>query len=117
MADQPTLFELNEPLQPWQGGAKARRTDPQSSHDAAKRQDASGLTASHEALVLELVREFPGRTSKQLSEKTELDRHEVARRLSGLKNRKPSLVRADVPEGGGELRWYWVQPVGGGRTS
>ena len=110
---QPELFATREPLKPWQGGAQARRTDPQSSHAAAARHNTSGATASHEALVLELVREFPGSTAKQLAAKTtELDSVQVARRMAGLRRKKQ--LRSEEPEGGGELRWYWVQPVEGG---
>lgn len=62
----------------------ARATDPQSSLAAARRHLASGRSESNAATVLAAVRRWPGSTSRELSERIPLERHEVARRLSGL---------------------------------
>jgi hypothetical protein len=81
---QPTLFELHgqqlaKPI------ATARATDPQSSHEAAERMNASGKAKAHREQATDLVWKYPGRTSRELAAMAdcpaELDRYELARRL------------------------------------
>ncbi len=62
--------------------ARARRTDPKSSHLAAERFEASTTAAGQRGQVIDLVFTRPGKTSKELAEFCEgMDRHQVARRL------------------------------------
>lgn len=67
----------------------AANADPDTSHEAAERMTVSGRRQRHAALVLDLVRRFPGSTSVELhqaqSGESRLDRHEVSRRLADLK--------------------------------
>ena len=71
----------------------ARKTDPISSHIAGHRVEKSGLASSNRGIVLGLVRANPGLTSLQLADKTtEIDRHEIARRLPELRARKQVYV-------------------------
>lgn len=62
--------------------------DPQSSHDAETRMRKSGKMKRHAEHVLELVREWPNFTSRELSETRQcrLDLVEVRRRLTSLMN-------------------------------
>lgn len=45
----------------------ARRRDPKTSHDAARKVTKSGKRASQQLAVLAYVREFPGLTSRELA--------------------------------------------------
>jgi len=62
----------------------ARKTDPVSSHEAAAEVTASGARATQQAEVLRGVKEYPGRTSKELAHLIGCDRYLVARRLPEL---------------------------------
>jgi len=46
----------------------ARRDDPQTSHDGDRRVTSSGDRAEQQLAVLAWVREYPGRTSRELSD-------------------------------------------------
>lgn len=74
----------------------ARRNDPSTSHEAAEHITKNGSRAHQQNAVFELVKRFPGHTSAELAEKSELeegglDRSMVARRLPEL--RKVRLVK------------------------
>lgn len=74
--------------------ARARASDPASSHEAADRHNQSGRASGNCAVVLNLVRLYPGLTSCELHQtqiETGLERHEVSRRLSDLERK--GLVR------------------------
>lgn len=62
--------------------ARARKTDPQSSKDAAAQVEANNSAKHQREAVTDLVFIHPGKTSKELAEYSEdMDRHQVARRL------------------------------------
>ena len=62
---------------------QARATDPASSHGAAR--SVREIAARQARLTLELVEDYPASTSRELSHRsTELDRYQIARRLSDL---------------------------------
>jgi len=63
-----------------------RNNDPISSAIAAEQVIKSGQVVSHAEQVLAAVRAKPGRTSGELAILFDLDRHEVARRLPGLRD-------------------------------
>jgi hypothetical protein len=67
-----------------EGEAKARSSDPQSSHEAAQRMNDSGKAKAHVEHVTDHVWKQPGLTSREIAElpDCDLDRWEVARRLS-----------------------------------
>lgn len=71
-------------LLPGDKPARARRCDPVSSHQAADEAERSGLIASQAEQTLAAVRAHPGRTSREIAERSGLDRHMVARRLPEL---------------------------------
>ncbi len=100
----------------------ARNTDPQTSHDAARAETASGRAACHRRIALETLRKHPGCTSGELALWCTLKRHQAARRLSDLKSaglavhgdaRLCRIVRrscvtwwpANQASGGGGLLW------------
>ncbi len=63
----------------------ARRSDPVSSHLAA-REINQGIRSKQALIVLGLVRRHPGKTSLELSRLSDLDRYQIARRLSDLEH-------------------------------
>ncbi len=69
---------------PLYGTGKARTTDPDSSHHAARKMIDSGGLARQAGIVLAAVRRNPRRTSAELADHCELDRYQIARRLPEL---------------------------------
>lgn len=61
-----------------------RRTDPETSREAAERLVASGKLTEQQREVYEALCRFPGSSTKALAQKAGLDRHTVARRMSEL---------------------------------
>jgi predicted HTH transcriptional regulator len=84
----------------------SRKHDPKSSKIAYAKHEASLRASSNRKKVLELVKANPELTSRELSElanDANLDRHEVAKRLSDL-HRKNLVFRPN--EGSKEeLKW------------
>jgi predicted HTH transcriptional regulator len=62
----------------------SRTTDPVSSHLAEDEINRSGSRANQQAIILEAVGLNPGRTSRELTWYCDLDRYQIARRLSDL---------------------------------
>ena len=87
-------------LSTWQ--PRARRTDPDSSHEAADRAERSGAIRKQIIQVLDLVKAFPGLTSKQLAVVGHIDRYIPARRLVELE-RMGLVFRGNRP---GQIQWY-----------
>lgn len=86
-------------------GQNYRHTDPESSKAAGRKVTRSGKRLHNALLVLELVKENPGLTSKQLGEVSEeLDRSEIARRLPELSS-AGKVTRGKCPTTG-ELTWW-----------
>lgn len=75
--------------------ARARASDPVTSHEAAERVTRSGKAGTHAATILEAIKDIPGRTSAELAVATGLDRHEAARRCADLK--RDGKVRQGEP--------------------
>lgn len=63
---------------------RARRDDPETSHEAADWVRRSGVLRGHQQLVLGAVRKHPGATYLEIATASGLDRHAVARRLKEL---------------------------------
>lgn len=59
----------------------ARRTDPESSHQAAEIHTLSGKRGAQQDQAAAAVRQFPGCTSFELAMRTHMDRYMLARRL------------------------------------
>lgn len=84
---------------------RSRRTDPKSSRRAEDQMRRSGALRGQAMIVLDLVKQFPGKTSKELGNLGSLDRHAVARRLPDLL--KAKLVRR-TEEGSNDCQWWAV---------
>lgn len=82
--DSMTPKPLYPEATPLYGTGKARTSDPDSSHHAARKMIDSGALGRHAAIVLAVVRRFPRLTSAELASRCELDRYQVARRLPEL---------------------------------
>lgn len=81
--NEQTLFDLDLPRGPQ---ATARRTDADTSHEAAAAMNASGKAQAHAEMVLAQVRFQPGSTAAEIGAATNLGHHEAARRLADLWN-------------------------------
>ena len=64
----------------------ARNTDPESSHIAAHEITYSGSRTTQQIEAFNLVAAYPGHTSRELAYISELDRYQMARRLSDLEH-------------------------------
>ena len=87
----------------------ARRTDPISSQLAGEAIADSDLRRSQQAQTVRLVHSWPGATSRELAEKSGLDRYVLARRLpeverQGLIQRGP-FKRCEI-SGRPALTWW-----------
>lgn len=72
----------------------ARRSDPETSHEAAQEVTDSGSADQQRSIVAALVRKYPSRTSDELAQLTpRLDRWQAARRL-------PEVERAGLIQRG-----------------
>ncbi len=60
---------------------RARRSDPESSHIAAREHHRSGATAHQQRQTIAAVRQWPGSTSRELAQHAQMDRYALARRL------------------------------------
>jgi DNA-binding MarR family transcriptional regulator len=93
----------------------ARRTDPVSSAMADDESKASGTRKRSLDLVVGFLYRHPKKTSRELAAISQLDRHEVARRLSDLK--KAGLAthsprpRPDTAGGRPGVEW-WLTHTG-----
>lgn len=80
MSDQGSLFPP-----PGQPIARARRTDPAPSHEAARGTEASGNAASQRAACYAEVGRTPGQTAAEIASAIGLERHIPSRRLPELR--------------------------------
>lgn len=71
--------------------ARARATDPASSHEAAERAEKSGRIADQQTRVLEGLRRYGPCSTATLAQLSGMDRYVVARRMPELE--KLRLVR------------------------
>jgi len=83
----------------------SRRSDPPSSKRAAREVMESGTVKNHEDIIIDLLRMYPGRTTKQLAELGPLDRVQIARRMKKLEEK--NLVKRTC-EGSGDCKWWKV---------
>lgn len=84
MQTQQLLFDADHSAPPPMAGLPAHRDDPPTSFAAARKIMSDGTRAKQKLDVLRAVIRHGGRTSRELAELTELDRHMVARRLPDL---------------------------------
>ena len=66
--------------------ARARRTDPATSHDAARLIEGNGKAAENRRILLQKIRHLGGEwTAGELAFFCDMDRHEASRRLPELR--------------------------------
>lgn len=113
MTHQPTLFDIETPLQDFHGAkpAAARKTDPPSSHVAAAMMNASGATADHVARIEAVVLKGGGWTGPEIAKACGLDFVQVARRLSTIKSIRKADASCDrkCAVTGKRLTTYWAK--------
>ena len=94
--------------------ARARNTDPATSHAAARDVERSGGAAAQRARCLHIVKRCPGATAAEIAEMTGLERHAPSRRLPELRaggfvvnggKRKCRIMGRD------SLTWYPAGPL------
>lgn len=73
---------------------RSRRSDPETSHEAAEQVRRSGELGRQQRAVLEAVKAHPGKTAVELARLAGLDRYAVSRRLPEL---QPVHVRRGPP--------------------
>jgi len=83
--------------------AGARKNDPLSSKRAAREIQRSGALKGQRLIALNLVKEYPGRSSKELAQLGTLDRYQLARRLPELALEK-LITRTE--QGSEDCRWW-----------
>lgn len=66
--------------------AKARRTDPSTSHEAAAKIERAGRAQTNRTKCFEALLRQDGQTSAEVAVMADLDRHEAARRLPELRD-------------------------------
>ena len=89
----------------------ARRTDPPTSKAAAREHTANGFRASNCERMLRAVTTWPGRTSLELAQLADMERHEVSRRLADLKKRGDVRQKGPRPDRTTErmMMTWWVE--------
>ena len=89
--------------------ARARKTDPATSHDAALEAESSGRAASQRATCFEEVMKTPGQTAAEIAAATGLERHVPSRRLPELREARcvtNGEVRPCRVAGRNSMTWY-----------
>ena len=66
--------------------ARARKTDPFTSHVAAREAESSGRASGQRRICLEEVTRRPGRTAAEIAVAIHLERHVPSRRLPELRD-------------------------------
>lgn len=85
---------------------RSRRNDPASSHRAEERVRTTGAMRGQRKIAFGLVKQYPGKSSKELARLGSLDRYQLARRLPELLEMK-MITRTE--NGSEDVRWW---PVG-----
>lgn len=66
--------------------ARARRSDPATSHEAARDVEWTGKAGSQRKACYEYVRRYPGATAAEIAKAIGLERHVPSRRLPELRD-------------------------------
>lgn len=102
-----------DPTKPPDTQGMSRRTDPATSHKAAKEFVASGARESHQSLILDVIRETPGETFSEIVEVLGVEGSVVNKRLPEMCRKGMIRKGADraCRTNGKEKATYW--PVEG----
>ena len=89
--------------------ARARNTDPATSHEAAAQVERSGSAEVDRVRALQAVHQWPGSTSAELADRIGMDRHAIARRLPELREAgkvENGDKRACCIKGTAQMTWW-----------
>lgn len=94
--------------------AKARRTDPQSSHDAARNVESSGKATKHRDMIIAALKEHGPGTAHEIAKDAGLNNVEVSRKMSELEResfvvRDHTLAICSIT---GKKLTQWMIPLG-----
>lgn len=88
----------------------ARRSDPVTSHEAAKDITASGQRSAMIGLALDVLKRFPGRTAKELEREAGGEDGSIRKRLNDLRHDGRAVAVIVPPKcsitGRSAQRWY-----------
>jgi len=94
--------------------ARARNSDPFTSHEAAREAEASGRASAHRQLCLDEVLKHPGKTAAEIAVAVGLERHAPSRRLPELRDAgllKNGPARICKVTGRMSLTWLPAKPA------
>jgi hypothetical protein len=94
--------------------ARARTTDPTTSHQAACDAERRGVAAAHRLLCLAQVTRHPGQTAAESAQGTGLERHAPSRRLPELRDQglvANGAIRICRVKGRRSLTWFPQQEI------
>lgn len=102
--------------------ARARTSDPVSSHAAAVQMELAGMSKWQRDLVLRLVLAYPGMTSLELSrlDVCPLDRYQIARRTAELAEDGQLIkgaIRLDQTTNRPSVTWWPTKHVNAGESA
>lgn len=86
--------------------ARARRTDPSTSGEAAHRMNRSGAAAAHVQKILDALAERNGQTGKEIAVATGLTQVQVMRRTKAMEDEGLLLRGTDDLKRDGQLTWW-----------
>ena len=92
--------------------ARARNTDPFTSHEAARETEASGRASAQRRICLDEVLKNPGKTAAEIAEATGQERHAPSRRLPELREAglvKNGTARTCSVTGRMSITWFPAQ--------
>lgn len=100
--------------------ARARRTDPSTSHEAADYVNARDIASAQRHKCYQYVVLNPGCTAAEIAKALGLDRHAPSRRLPELRDCNPPKIenremRICKVTGRRSLTWYPIAPDGNPR--
>jgi hypothetical protein len=87
----------------------ARNSDPFTSHEAAEVLTMTGVRAAQQRLAALAVKQYPGLTSLELSQRARMDRYMLARRLPECEEAKEvrrGQVKKCSVSGRSAVTWY-----------
>ena len=89
--------------------ARARNTDPSTSHEAAREAEASGRAGGQRNICFNEVMNKPGQTAAEIAAATGLERHIPSRRLPELRDAglvENREIRNCRVTGRNSMTWY-----------
>lgn len=64
--------------------ARARKSDPETSHQAAAEVEATGAASAHRSIIVAYLKQHPGETNAEIAEGSGLDYCQIHKRMAEL---------------------------------